>query len=86
MYVLDGKIDYFYKSLSSSTINYLEVLPGYNIFTPNREIHATFFPVKTRLIVSSCFPRDQETYEADTVRVDFINDENISEMLLKYAK
>ena len=86
MYVLEGKIDYFYKSLNDNSINYFSVLPGNNIFTPKKEIHATFFPVETKLIVSSGFPRDKETYEADTVRVNFIDERNINEMLFKYAK
>jgi quercetin dioxygenase-like cupin family protein len=86
MYVLEGKIDYFYKSLYNENIKYFSVLPGDNIFTPNEEIHATYFPVKTKLIVSSGFPRDQLTYEADTVRVKFIDHNNIDTMLLKHAK
>jgi hypothetical protein len=42
--------------------------------------------VKTRLIVSSKFPRDQETYEKDTVRVPLVTSENLEEMLATYAK
>lgn len=86
MYVLEGKIDYFFKSLENSIVKHLVVLPGENIFTPNNEIHATFFPIKTKLIVSSGFPRDQETYEQDTVRVNFLDHDNLNAMLLKYAK
>jgi hypothetical protein len=36
--------------------------------------------------VSSKNPRDQETYEADTVRVEFITENNIDEMLAAYGK
>jgi len=86
MYVLEGKIDYFYKSLKNNRIKYFPVYPGDNIFTPKQEIHATYFPVQTKLIVSSGFPRDQKTYESDTVRVKFIDQFNIDEMLLKYGK
>ena len=85
MYVLEGKIDYFYKTINDDRVNYIEVLKGNNIFTPNLEIHATYFPVPTKLIVSSGFPRDQKTYEKDTVRVDFLNKDNIKEFLKKYA-
>ena len=35
---------------------------------------------------SSKNPRDQETYEADTVRVELITHENIDSMLATYAK
>lgn len=86
MFVLEGKIDYFYKSLINDNIKYIEVLTGENIFTPNNEIHATFFPVKTRLIVSSGLPRDQTTYENDTIRVKFLDHNNLEEMLNKHAK
>ena len=40
----------------------------------------------TKMVVSSGFPRDQETYEADTVRVDFINKENLQKMIEIYGK
>ncbi len=86
MHVLEGKIHYFYKKLNSQKVNYLLVSQGQNIFTPPNEIHATFFPVKTKLIVSSKNPRDKETYENDTVRVDFINNENLKIYLEKYTK
>ena len=85
MYVLEGEIDYFFKELNSDEVHYIKVRTGDNIFTPDNEIHATYFPVKTRLIVSSKFPRDQATYEKDTVRVPFVTYENIQEMLESYA-
>ena len=85
MYVLEGEIDYFYKDVDSGDIKYLKVRAGHNIFTPDNELHATYFPVKTRLIVSSKFPRDQETYEKDTVREALVTPENLDEMLAKYA-
>jgi oxalate decarboxylase/phosphoglucose isomerase-like protein (cupin superfamily) len=85
MYVLEGEIDYFFKDLNSEEVHYLKVRTGDNIFTPDNEIHATYFPVKTRLIVSSKYPRDQAAYEKDTVRVPFVTSDNIQEMLDKYA-
>ena len=85
MYVLEGSIDYFYRDINSDEINYLKVDVGETIFTPPKEIHACHFPEVTRLIVSSKNPRDQETYEADTVRVEFINDKNLEEMLSKFS-
>tara|TARA_B100000795_G_scaffold57144_1_gene37820 strand:- start:7004 stop:7456 length:453 start_codon:yes stop_codon:yes gene_type:complete len=85
MHVLDGEIDYFFKQIDSDDIQYLKVRKGENIFTPAKEIHATYFPIKTTLIVSSLNPRDQETYEKDTVRVEFVNEQNISELLKTYS-
>ena len=86
MYVLSGKIDYFFKEIGSDVVNYLEVKKGDNIFTPPLEIHATYFPVETNLVVSSKNPRDQKTYEKDTVRVEFINPNNIGEFLKMHSK
>ena len=85
MYVLEGEIDYFYKDLDSENVNYFKVNKYDIIFTPKNEIHATFFPLKTTLIVSSMLPRDQETYENDTVRVDFIDRKNIKSMIKMHA-
>jgi oxalate decarboxylase/phosphoglucose isomerase-like protein (cupin superfamily) len=85
MYVLEGEIDYFYKDAGTDEIKYLKVRQGDNIFTPDNELHATYFPVRTRLIVSSKFPRDQETYEKDTVREPLVTEENIRELLARYA-
>jgi len=86
MFVLEGEIDYFYRDINNDEIKYLKIKKGENIFTPPMEIHATYFPIKTQLIVSSKNPRDQETYEKDTVRVDFVNSENISLLLDKFSK
>ncbi len=85
MYVLEGEIDYFFKKIDSEDIDYLKVRKGENIFTPPNEIHATYFPVKTKLIVSSLNPRDQETYENDTVRVEFVTKENVQLLIQKYS-
>ena len=85
MYVLDGAIDYFYKGLDTDEIFYFRVNKDDIIYTPKNEIHATYFPLKTKLIVSSMLPRDQETYEKDTVRVEFINQQNLKSMIDKYA-
>ena len=84
MYVLEGEIDYFYKELNNDVVHYFKVKKDDIIFTPKNEIHATFFPLRTKLIVSSMLPRDQETYENDTVRVEFINNDNLQFMINKH--
>ena len=84
MYVLEGEIEYFYEERDTGEVKYINVRKGDNIFTPDNEIHATYFPSRTRLIVSSKLPRDQESYEQDTVRVAFVNEGNLQEMLEKY--
>tara|TARA_Y100001968_G_C19299254_1_gene688216 strand:+ start:446 stop:877 length:432 start_codon:yes stop_codon:yes gene_type:complete len=85
MYVLKGQIDYFYKPIDTEDITYLKVVEGQTILTPPMEIHSCYFPISTLLVVSSGFPRDQKTYESDTVRVEFINSKNIQDMINKYG-
>jgi oxalate decarboxylase/phosphoglucose isomerase-like protein (cupin superfamily) len=85
MYVLEGEIDYFYKDVDTGKIEYLKVKKGDNIFTPPLELHATYFPVQTVLVVSSMNPRDQETYERDTVREVLVHAGNIDELLAKHG-
>lgn len=86
MYVLEGQIDYFFKDIDTGEIEYICVKKGDNIYTPPKELHSTYFPVKTVMIVSSKMPRDQETYEKGTVREALITHENIEGMLARYAK
>ena len=86
MYVLESDFDYFFKDIDTGKVCYLRVKVGETIFTPPLEEHACYFPNSTTLIVSSKNPRDQETYEADTVRVEFINNSNINEMLAAHGE
>ena len=83
MYVVKGQIDYFYKTIKGKKMNYLKVKKDNLIYTPPMEVHATYFPKDTVLIVSSKNPRDQATYEKDTVRVELINKKNIKHLLKK---
>lgn len=85
MYVLKGTINYFFSDLEMKDIKFMKIKPGDTIFTPKMEIHATHFPVDTTLIVSSGFPRDQKTYEEDTVRVEFLNETNLKCLMDKYG-
>ena len=85
MYVLNGTINYFFSDLEMKDIKFMKIKPGDTIFTPKMEIHATHFPVDTTLIVSSGFPRDQKTYEEDTVRVEFLNETNLEFLIDKYG-
>ena len=82
IYVLQGKINYFYKKIHSTKIYYKLIKRGDNIFTPAKEIHATHFPEKTILIVCSKNKRNKTIYEKDTVRVDFINYKNYKKYIV----
>tara|TARA_B100000212_G_C27292213_1_gene497781 strand:- start:427 stop:858 length:432 start_codon:yes stop_codon:yes gene_type:complete len=86
MHVLVGEIDYFYRKKDSNIIKYMKITSGQTIFTPPNEIHSCFFPIFTRLIVCNGLSRDKETYEKDTVRVEFVNKNNVQELLNKYEK
>ena len=80
MYVIEGEIDYFFRDRSTGDVEYLRVTESQTIFTPCLEWHATHFPVFTRLIVSSKNPRDQQTYEADTVREVLLTPETLEHL------
>ena len=86
MYVLKGEIDYFFKKRNSKKINYIKVKKNELIFTPPNEIHTTFFPKNSTLIVSSKNPRDKSTYENDTTRVEFITKSNVKKMIKNARK
>lgn len=73
MMALKGTMEYFYFCNKHKKIKYLNVPKGKILFTPNLEVHATFFPEDSEIVVLSGLPRDQETYEDDVVRVNFID-------------
>ncbi|MDB2359141.1 hypothetical protein N9V69_03910 [Candidatus Pelagibacter bacterium] len=83
MYVLEGLMEYFF--VIKNKTYFMRIKKGENIFTPPKELHATYFPIKTVLLVSSKNPRDKKTYEKDTIRNEFI-DLNNYESMKKSAK
>jgi hypothetical protein len=78
MYVLEGIMEYFY--VIKNKIYFMRIKKGENVFTPPRELHATYFPVRTVLLVSSKNPRDKKTYEKDTIREKLIDLKNYKSM------
>jgi|TARA_B100001093_G_scaffold290941_1_gene277788 hypothetical protein len=74
MYIMEGIMEYFY--VIKNKIFFMKLKKGDNVFTPPKELHATYFPVKTVLLVSSKNPRDKKTYEKDTVREKLIDLKN----------
>lgn len=77
MYAIQGYMEYFFYCNIEKKVKFWTIPKNKIIFTPCNEVHVTFFPVDTEIIVVSGFPRDQKTYEHDTVRLDFINSSNI---------
>ena len=74
MYIMEGIMEYFY--VIKNKIFFMKLKKGDNVFTPPKELHATYFPIKTVLLVSSKNPRDKKTYEQDTVREKLIDLKN----------
>ena len=74
MYVLEGIMEYFF--VIKNKTYFMRIKKGENVFTPPKELHATYFPIKTVLLVSSKNPRDKKTYEKDTIREELIDLKN----------
>ena len=77
MYVLEGSMDYFFFDNLSKEVCFLSLEKDQIVYTPPKEVHATYFSEQTKLIVISYLARDETSYEADTRRVKFINLENM---------
>jgi dTDP-4-dehydrorhamnose 3,5-epimerase-like enzyme len=74
MYVLKGSFEYHYRPAGSKeTAKKLIVRAGEMVFTPPLEEHATVFLEDCELLAISRNPRDQATYEADTVRIELLD-------------
>ena len=52
------------------------VKKGELLFTGPEIDHAMFYTEETEILVMSKNPRDQKTYEEDTVRIDFMSHKN----------
>ena len=77
IYVLKGSFEYYFKKTNSDEkIKKKIVKKGELLFTGPVVDHAMFYIKETEIIVLSKNPRDQKTYEEDTVRIDFMNNEN----------
>ena len=77
IYVLKGSFEYYFKKTNSDEkIKKKIVKKGELLFTGPVVDHAMFYTEETEIFVLSKNPRDQKTYEEDTVRIDFMNNEN----------
>ena len=77
IYVLKGSFEYYFKKTNSNEKTKKKIVKkGELLFTGPIVDHAMFYTEETEIIVVSKNPRDQETYERDTVRIDFMNNEN----------
>jgi len=72
IYIVRGSFDYYYrKTNSEDEIIKLVVNERMLLFTPPMYDHAMFYTEDTDMLVVSRNPRDQQTYEEDTVRIKF---------------
>ena len=75
IYVTKGSFEYYFrKTNSNEDIKKKVVNVGQVLFTGNMIDHAMFYTEETEILVVSKNPRDQQTYEEDTVRIDFMSD------------
>lgn len=74
VYMLSGKMEYFEKPVGAddSAIESVVLGPGDMIYSPPMIVHAMRFLEDTTWVVLAMKSRQQEMYEADTVRVKFI--------------
>jgi len=77
IYVLEGTFEYYFrKTDSKDKIKKIVVKKDQLLFTGPLVDHAMLYTEETKILVFSKNPRDQKTYEEDTVRIDFMNDNN----------
>ena len=77
-YVVSGTIEYLHRPTGSQAEpEVIMVNEGEMVFTPPMIDHGMKFPVDTVFLTLSRNPRDQATYEADVVRVDFVSTEGL---------
>ena len=77
IYVLEGTFEYYFrKTDSKDKIKKIVVKKDQLLFTGHLVDHAMLYTEETKILVLSKNPRDQKTYEEDTARIDFMNDNN----------
>jgi dTDP-4-dehydrorhamnose 3,5-epimerase-like enzyme len=77
-YVVSGSIEYLYRPTGSDQEPELLVIKeGEMVFTPPMVDHGMRFPVDTIFLTLSRNPRDQDSYEADVVRIDMLETEGL---------
>ena len=77
IYVISGEFTYYYrKSNKNENTKKLKVKKNQLLFTPPLLDHCMHYTKDTTIFVVSKNPRDQKSYEKDTVRIDFIDTKN----------
>ncbi len=72
-YVLSGSIEYYHRPTGAGEEpECVVVREGEMVFTPPMVDHGMKFPEDCTFLTLSRNPRDQESYEADVVRIDMV--------------
>ena len=75
-YVVSGTIEYYHRPTGSTEEpECLIVKAGEMVFTPPMVDHGMKFPEDTVFLTLSRNPRDQESYEADVIRIEMLETE-----------
>ena len=78
-YVVSGTIEYLHRPTGSDQETEIIIVnEGEMVFTPPMIDHGMRFPVGTVFLTLSRNPRDQESYEADVVRVDMVSTDGLT--------
>lgn len=77
IYVIKGEFEYFFRKTNSNEKTKKKIIKkGDLLFTGPMIDHAMLYTVETEILVLSKNPRDQKTYEEDTVRIKFMDHSN----------
>jgi dTDP-4-dehydrorhamnose 3,5-epimerase-like enzyme len=77
-YVVSGQIEYIHRQTGSDQEpKTIIVSEGEMIFTPPMVDHGMKFPVDTVFLTLSRNPREQESYEADVVRINMVSPDGL---------
>ena len=77
IYVVYGKFNYYFRKTGDKKKQKKIVIKKNDLlFTGPKVDHAMLYTKKTCILVLSKNPRDQKTYENDTVRIDFMSNKN----------
>ena len=78
-YVVAGAIEYYHRPTGSTEDpECLIVKAGEMVFTPPMVDHGMKFPEDTTFLTLSRNPRDQQSYEADVVRVNMLDTDGLT--------
>ena len=74
MYIVSGVMKYYHRECgSSANPSSFTLRAGDLVYTPSHVEHAAEFPEDCEFLNITTGPRDQESYEADVVRVELVS-------------